>query len=585
MHNILLSMAGIAVLSIHALTPQASGQVAEPPIVGASGSDFGAAMVAGDVDGDGLVDHVIGAPGASALSAGGYVDVRLGNGTTRRLLPAAGDGRFGSSLAVGELDGAPGVEIVVGAPGSSSGSAGAHYVFSIAALDPVTGNWPWLYRQVGLAGDQLGTSVAVLPHPQLPGAGNVWAAGAPGGSVAPPPPPNPAAQPTIAPRAGYVDIHDPSTGAPILTVGPPNPTVITCPLFPSGTILRWAGSFSYGRHIVGGDFDGDGLGDLAGTYTYRFQCFADGASAGVIFGDAVNPLSFSPVGIGGVTSLDDNRIRLASVGDVDGNGGEEIAVAVAAGSTTNLSLASCAGQAATVLASWTAPGAASLVRVDGGGDVDGDGLRDVALHGRDGGNSGIVTWLAMTPTAIYELAEQPSGPDRVSSVLLADIGNDGWVDLSLGADTQDRAQVFTPNDPSLSLSVLGGTVSGSRDERIVYFLDGGLAGGAPGEAYGLLGSYTVGAVTPALTLYGQTLEIDWTSLTTNSSNNPTLLVDDNLIAPFDASGRFRTSKTIPSGAVPVSQPFTIFVEYVTYALPFNGTATGNSNAPAIQFVP
>ncbi|MFT7462641.1 MAG: hypothetical protein ACI9EF_000983 [Pseudohongiellaceae bacterium] len=104
-----------------------------------NGGRFGAAMAAGDMDGDGLDDLIIGAPGSSDSDTAGFPGSvswfsgsdLLGTSSTaenspRLLLSSRAKGhwtgllaadRFGHSVtAAGELDGQPGVEILVGAP-------------------------------------------------------------------------------------------------------------------------------------------------------------------------------------------------------------------------------------------------------------------------------------------------------------------------------------------------------------------------------------------------------------------------------------------------------------------------------------
>jgi FG-GAP repeat len=98
----------------------------------AAGAGLGASLTAaGDIDGDGRSDMLIGAPG-EASSAGAAYLVRGATGTsdlaqaTARIAPAAAGAMTGSALAAGSaLDGA-GSDLLVAAPGS--GGTGAWFV-------------------------------------------------------------------------------------------------------------------------------------------------------------------------------------------------------------------------------------------------------------------------------------------------------------------------------------------------------------------------------------------------------------------------------------------------------------------------
>jgi FG-GAP repeat len=102
------------------------------------GSDrFGAALTAGDLDGDGRADLVVGVPG---LAGGGGVAVFTRALRGARLITqhtawvgqrASGTDGFGSALAIGAFDGRHGRRLAVGAPGDGDEASGA-----VTVLDP-----------------------------------------------------------------------------------------------------------------------------------------------------------------------------------------------------------------------------------------------------------------------------------------------------------------------------------------------------------------------------------------------------------------------------------------------------------------
>ncbi|HEX8104125.1 MAG TPA: FG-GAP-like repeat-containing protein, partial [Solirubrobacteraceae bacterium] len=124
---------------------QASADVADAP---ERGDAFGAALAAGDADGDGRDDLAVGAPaeGGGALAEAGAVHLLRGAATTglsgagSQLWSQASTGvaddaeagdAFGAALAFGRLDGDGRAELAVGVPGEDAGAvrdAGAVHV-------------------------------------------------------------------------------------------------------------------------------------------------------------------------------------------------------------------------------------------------------------------------------------------------------------------------------------------------------------------------------------------------------------------------------------------------------------------------
>lgn len=110
------------------------------------GAEAGYSMAAGDVDGDGAVEWVVGAPGARRV----YV---LGEDGRPEAVLEDGRLRFGHAVAVGDLDGDGMDELVVGAP-LANGQAGWAGLYVGGRLVDT-----WTSAE---AGSRLGWSVSLL---------------------------------------------------------------------------------------------------------------------------------------------------------------------------------------------------------------------------------------------------------------------------------------------------------------------------------------------------------------------------------------------------------------------------------------
>ena len=156
---------------------------ASPPLQRIDGAEAGAGLgaslaAAGDVDADGTVDVLAGAPGDASAAGAAYL-VRGAPGTTSDLLlagskiaPAGAGAMTGSAVAAGfALDGA-GADALVGAPGAN-------------------GNGSWFV--VG------GSGTPVLPPPPSPPAPPAPPPAPPPPPASPPPPATPPAPPASPP--------------------------------------------------------------------------------------------------------------------------------------------------------------------------------------------------------------------------------------------------------------------------------------------------------------------------------------------------------------------------------------------------
>jgi hypothetical protein len=307
-----------------------------------AGDAFGSALaLVPDVDGDGLPELAVGAPGAGAGAV--YVYVGLAAPAAPLIGEGAGD-TFGAALAAGDLDGDGLGDLVVGAPEAGAGD-GAAYAYLNAA-----GTAAWSVS--GSAAEHFGQAVAVVPDVNGDGDDEI-AVSAPD------------------------HVGATSTGTVALYPGGPRgPGVTAMWAFPEN-----ADDEGVGASLAAGDFDRDGHGDLAiGTpVSYGRQVtlwFSTGTT-----------LDSAPGWTSGMADYPDTgEARVGNVGDLDGDGVDELAVSVYVDGSSY----SCGPETyrRNVLRFGTG------VEVDlyipppsafaPAGDLDGDGLGDLALGDRDG---------------------------------------------------------------------------------------------------------------------------------------------------------------------------------------------------------
>jgi len=252
-----------------------------------AGARFGSAVAALDFDGDGSQDVAVGAPGdeRAYVFFGPDFEQSL---SWRPLSSAAGD-QFGFRLASGELNGRPGDELVVGAPGSG-GTGG---VFVVAQGDSTPRRLPI----DAVAGERLGTSLA-LGDFDGDGALDV-AAGAPKALIG-------------GNQSGAVYVLSPATGAVSKLQNP---------------IGSWLHG-NYGHDLAAADGDGDGRTDLF------VSAVGNRSEAGIIGAGQVY-LHLNPVADGGAivieepdpTAGDEPRFGMSiDARDLDGDGMAEALV-------------------------------------------------------------------------------------------------------------------------------------------------------------------------------------------------------------------------------------------------------------------
>lgn len=362
---------------------------------GATNDNAGhSASGAGDVNGDGISDVIIGAPGVSGSTGAAYVVFGTPTGTTVPLGALgprgfvitginSGDQVGFSVSGAGDVNGDTLDDVVIGAPGSNSGKGEAVVVFGKQDFNTV---------QLGLLGnqgfriqgtnffDQLGMSVS--------GAGDVNGDGNADVIVG-------------APTTDFGDFVDGGQSHVVFGKASPD-TVLVGSLGAAGfTILGAAAGDQSGRVSGAGDVNGDGLADVVIGAPISDPNGLDAAgTAYVVFGKQnVLPIDLANLGaqgfgIRGLAAGDMTGISVSGAGDVNADGLSDIII----GAHGVDGLADYTGASYIVFgktdSDWVSLGLLgnggmliqgadsfdqSGQQVAAAGDIDGDGFADVLI--------------------------------------------------------------------------------------------------------------------------------------------------------------------------------------------------------------
>lgn len=287
---------------------------------------------AGDVDGDGLVDIVVGAPGANVQAGRAYVvfgkatgeavdlaDIDAGQGGGFALVGAVGNDRAGGAVAGGGDVNADGLDdVVIGAEQADAGGGNSGRVYvvwgrrareAVSLPDVATGDEGFVIEGQA-ANDLAGSAVALAGDVNGDGRADV-VVGAHGAE---------SSDETALQGRAYV-VHGKSTGAPVRLDDVADG---------SGGFMLEGESLGdlAGWSVAGvGDLDGDGLADLlVGAQSADYAATGAGRTY-VVYGTqdtAAIDLSAVPSGQGGfaldgVGVLDVSGWSVARAGDVDGD--------------------------------------------------------------------------------------------------------------------------------------------------------------------------------------------------------------------------------------------------------------------------
>ncbi len=469
--------------------------LASPTYVITGSTSFGAAVsVAGDIDGDGRSEFLVGEPDAATVHV-----YRLTAGAPVRVVSLLGNASFGSAVATaGDVNGDGRADVLVGVPAS---------------------NQALLY-----SGQDLGDA-SPLPLATLTRTGGFGTALDTAGDVN---------------GDGFADVIVGAPAASMAYVFAGSATgIVATPLFTATLSGELGQSVS-----TAGDVNGDGFSEVligAPTYTTTVPISTTGGAAFLYYGSSTGISATAVVTLTLPTPTADARLGAAVsvAGDVNGDGLSDLVLGAPDAPDggvallyygSPITLTNTPDQTFAAPAGVTSFGAA----VNTAGDVDGDGFAELLIGAPDTAGAGTArgwaafyaggaTPLQATANLVLDRLSKPKGRGFGRNITSAgDVNGDGFDDVATAALVDEavfilygRAGVIDPTTltPTLTITASGsfglsmsggGDINGDGfDDLIVGAPTLSLSGTNRGRVYAYLGSADGIGTAPVWTMDGE----------------------------------------------------------------------------------